>query len=249
MYGEFKMINDILDAFNEFFEIVPATSESLKEEVFKLRYQVYCLEAGFENPKNYPQGLERDEYDDNSVHYLIKYKKFNTFAATTRLILPFKNNDRLFPIERFTQIDKKLIDNIPRNHLAEASRFCVSKAFKRRKNEVGTLTGIGAESISDYTESEKRVFPHLSIALFACLIKMSDDYRINHWYAVMELALIRFFTTIGVYFTGIGPLVEYHGKRQPCIIKVSDLLNGVAKKDQAIWNMMTNKGQTGHNIK
>lgn len=244
------MSSNILDSFNEYFEMVPAISDELKNEVYKLRYQVYCLETGFEKTDDHPAGIEIDEYDSHSIHYLIRHRKSNVFAATTRLILPDKTNpDKLFPIEKFTQFDNAdVMEGIPRDKLAEASRFCVSKEFKRRKNEAGTLTGISHKWEIDFTEDERRVFPHLTIALFACLIKMSDDNNIHYWYAVMEPALIRFFTTLGIYFIGIGPIADYHGKRQPCKIKVSDLLEGVSNKNTGLWEMMTNRGQVGKNI-
>jgi len=241
------MPSKIIDAFNEYFEIIPAVSDQLKNEVYKLRYQVYCLETGFEKVELYPDGVESDEYDNSSVHYLIQHRKSEVYAATTRLILPdVTNKEKLFPIEIYTQIDNHVVlKNIARDNLAEASRFCVSKTFKRRKNEPGSLTGIGSDMEPYFTGDERRVFPHLTIALFACLIKMSDENGIYYWYAVMEPALIRYFSSLGIYFVGIGPLIDYHGKRQPCIINVRDLLDGVAKKDLDLWDMMTNKGRFG----
>lgn len=243
--GDF-MITNLGDLFNDYFEMIPAISDSFKEEVYRLRYQVYCIETGFENPAHHPQGLEVDEYDDHSIHYLIRHRQSGLFAATTRLILSdSKNPGKLFPIERYTQFDNlALLHSIPRDmHLAEASRFCVSKEFKRRKYEAKTLAGINGTAKWDYYENERRILPHLSIALFACLIKMSHENEIYYWYAVMEPALIRFFTTLGIYFLAIGPVTDYHGKRQPCVIKVSDLLAGVAHKNLEIWEFMTNKGQ------
>lgn len=244
------MTNNIINAFNAYFEMVAAQSDELKNEVYKLRYQVYCNETGFENPNHYPNGMEFDEYDNHSIHYLIRHRKSQIYAAATRLILPDAHNpQKLFPIEKHTQIDSsKTIRKIPRNNLGEASRFCVSKEFKRRKNEPGTLTGIPFDWEPIFTEDERRIFPHLTIALIACLIRMSDQHDIHYWYAVMEPALIRYFSSLGIYFVGIGPLTDYHGKRLPCMIKISDLLNGVAEKDPALWEMMTNKGQFGQNI-
>ncbi len=245
------MPNTIIDAFNEYFEMIPAVSDCLRYEVYKLRYQVYCLETGFEKREHYSEGIEFDEYDNSSVHYLIRHRKSGLYAATTRLILPdVTNRKKLFPMEKYTQFDNNgILKKIPRATLAEASRFCVSKEFKRRKNESGTYTGITSDREMKFTGDERRVFPHLSVALFACLIKMSDENGIHYWYAVMEPALIRYFSSLGVYFVVIGPLVDYHGKRQPCMIKVSDLLDGVAKKNLSIWNMMTNKGLVGKNIR
>jgi hypothetical protein len=35
------MLNNIIDVFNEYFDMVPAVSDELKNEVYRLRYQVY----------------------------------------------------------------------------------------------------------------------------------------------------------------------------------------------------------------
>lgn len=225
--------------------MVPAHSDELKNEVYKLRYQVYCIETGFETLDLHPNRIESDEYDSHSSHYLILHKKTNTYAATTRLILPILDNGvKLFPIEKYTYIDNiEILKNIPRANLAEASRFCVSKDFKRRKKEAGTLTGIESDWVDIFTEKERRVFPHITIGLLASLIKISSENDINYWYAVMEPSLARFFLSLGMYFAPIGPIADYHGKRRPYIIKISDLLYGVFKKDLDYWNMMSNKGQ------
>lgn len=245
------MTNSFIDTFNEYFDMVPAVSDELKNEVYKLRYQVYCLETGFAKIDAHPNGIESDEFDNNSIHYLIRHRKSNSYAATTRLILPnISNKDNLFPIEEHTEFyNDDILKNIPRDNLAEVSRFCVSKEFKRRKKEIGTLTGIDSDWEQDITEDERRVFPHITIALISCLIKISDENGIYYWYAVMEPALIRFLSSLGIYFVSIGPITDYHGKRQPCMIKVSDLLVGVANKNPILWDMITNKGKIGQNIR
>jgi len=243
------MKNDnIITPFNEYFEMVPALTDELKNEAFKLRYQVYCIETGFEKTSEHPGEIETDDFDDNSVHFLIKHRKSGRFAATTRLILPDKNNlNNLFPIELFSTIDNpEEMEGKQRCYLAEASRFCVSKEFKKRKGDSkASLTGISADWEKQMAEEERKTYPHLSIALYACLIRMSYENDVKYWYAVMEPALIRFFTTLGIYFIGIGPVADYHGMRRPCVIKVSDLLAGVYEKNPAIWAMMSSEGRYG----
>lgn len=225
--------------------MIPAHSDELKKEVYKLRYQVYCIETGFENADLHPAGMESDEYDNRSYHYLILHKKSETYAATTRLILPsVESSEQLFPIEKHTCIDNvEFLRNIPRENLAEASRFCVSKDFKRRKNEARTLVGIESNWVEIFTENERRIFPHITIGLLACLIKISSENNIHYWYAVMEPSLARFFLSLGINFIPIGPLANYHGRRRPYIIKLSEMLESVFKKELDYWNMMTNKGQ------
>jgi N-acyl amino acid synthase of PEP-CTERM/exosortase system len=242
-----QVVDSIIDVFNQHFEMIPAVTDELKKEVYKLRYQVYCVENRFLNPDNYEDELEVDEFDNNSVHYLIYHRNLGVYMATTRLILPDANNpEKLFPIEIHSKIDNlDALEHIQRKHLAEASRFCVSKAFRRRKNELNSTTGIGIDTKTDniFSQDERRVFPHITLALFACLVKMSRENNIYNWYAVMEPALIRFFSTLGINFIGIGPVTDYHGNRQPCTIELNDLLDGVAQRNPEHWDMLTNKGR------
>lgn len=235
------MVVGIKNTFNQYFEMVPANSDELKNEVYKLRFSVFCTETGIFDAKLYSDGLESDEYDANSVHYLIRYRKSGVYAATTRLILPDLNNlQRPFPIELPGLIDYfQVLKDIPRTQIAEVSRFCVSKEFKRRKNEAGTVTGIGSETDSPVVANERRTYPHITLALIASLIKISDDQDIHYWYAAMEPAFLRFVSTLGIHFARIGPMCDYHGMRFPCVIKVSELLDGVAQKNIDIWKMLT----------
>ena len=69
-------MNDVVAAFHEYFEIIDANSPELLREVFRLRYQVLCVEQrapGFE-PSNYPDGLESDQYDRHSSHILLRHR-------------------------------------------------------------------------------------------------------------------------------------------------------------------------------
>jgi N-acyl amino acid synthase of PEP-CTERM/exosortase system len=235
------MSSDVARSFHEYFEMVRAEGPSLKEEVYRLRYQVYCLETGFENPDIFPSGLEKDEYDDQSEHFLVRHKRTGEYAATTRLVLPDPAQpDAPFPMEKHCVIDRlDLTETLQRMKVAEVSRFCVSKSFKRRAGEAGTVTGIADNRPDPFTEDERRSFPHITIGLLSCLIYGCDLHGISHWYAVMEPALIRFFTYIGMYFTGIGPVTEYHGKRQPCMIEQAFLLDSVKRKNVEVWELLT----------
>ncbi|MDD5037556.1 MAG: PEP-CTERM/exosortase system-associated acyltransferase [Methylococcaceae bacterium] len=240
------MIDDISNSFAKYFRLVPATTPELRAEVFKLRYQVYCQETRFENPEEFPNEQEHDEYDGHSDYFLVQHLRTGEYAATTRVILPVADDPHYqFPIERHCQIDRTdLVKPIARNRICEASRFCVSKTFKHRHAEMGTLAGISDESIEEpHTLDERRTFPHITLALFAGLVRLSAKHHITHWYAVMEPALIRFFDHLGIGFIPIGPLTEYHGKRKPCIIAVEDLLVGAKAKDEKVWHLFTDGGK------
>jgi len=241
------MVADIVESFHEYFDMVPATSETSKEFSYRLRYKVYCLETGFEKPEDFPDGLEKDEYDDYSEHYLIRHRGTNEYAATTRLILPDANKPEwVFPIERHSRLERTdLLENIPRNRIAEVSRFCLSDHFKRREGESHTLAGIGHYTFHNLLggDSRKRVFGnYFTLALIACLVRMSVQHGITHWFAFMELPFARLLRGWGISSTPLGPLVEYHGWRRPYLIKIADLLAGAKLKNIDIWKVLTNHG-------
>lgn len=240
------MTKSIAQSFRDYFEMVPATTEALKEAVYRLRYQVFCLETGFENTDQFPDGLEKDEYDARSEHYLIRHRPTGVYAATTRLILPDPDDiDRPFPIEYHCRLERTdLLTKIPRRCLSEISRFCVSRSFKRRPGETGTLTGVGLQKQRHaVSEDERRTWPHLTLALITCLNKISARHGTTHCYALIEPSLFRLIGFLGIDFTAIGPLTNYHGKRQPCLITVPDYLDRVRKKNVEIWEMLTDYGR------
>jgi N-acyl amino acid synthase of PEP-CTERM/exosortase system len=239
-------LTNSIDFFNEFFEMVQASSDELKNEVYKLRYQVFCIENNIFNSEDYPDGLEFDEFDQQSVHYLIRHRKSGVYAATTRLILPDADHpEKLFPIELHCGIDNvAMMQAFNRAHLGEISRFCVSKAFKKRKDEVNSIAGIHAGWHPDcFTLNERRSFPHIAISLIACFIKASYENDIHYLFAAMEPSFFRFVSPLGISLNKIGPLVDYHGARCPAAIKISDLLDCVAEKNLDIWNLLTNNGK------
>ncbi|WP_432743612.1 PEP-CTERM/exosortase system-associated acyltransferase [Methylobacter sp. G7] len=241
------MTTNIIAHFDEYFEMIPATSAELKNEVYKLRYQVYCIENEFLNSEHYPDELEVDDFDRQSIHYLIRHRKSGDYAATTRLILPGTDNpEKLFPLELYCEIDNSgVMQPINREHLGEVSRFCVSKEFKKRKNETHTLAAIGPDQQDYFTSDERRAFPLISLALIACVIKASHENDIRYLYATMERSLLQFLSALGINFIKIGPQGDYHGPRWPTVIKITDLLDCVAEKKPNIWNFLTNEGSFG----
>ena len=67
-------MNDMVAAFNEYFEVIDANSPELLRDVFRVRYQVLCVEQrapGFE-PSRYPEEMESDDYDRHSSHILLR---------------------------------------------------------------------------------------------------------------------------------------------------------------------------------
>ena len=243
---------DLIGAFNEFFELVHADTDDLRKQVYQLRYQVYVLETGFESEDdcicvdvagNGRECWEEDEFDARSDHYLVRHRRTGVYAATARLILPSPQDlSAPFPIESHCQLDHPVTHPDIRANLGEISRFAVSKVFKKRIGESGTLAGV-AENVDMYFEEhERRVLPHISLGLFTAVMQMAHAHHITHCYAVMEPALLRLLGRFGVTFNRIGPDVDYHGNRTPCLGTLKESLPNIQRVCPPVWALITNQG-------
>ena len=87
------------------------------------------------------------------------------------------------------------------------------------------------------------MIPHLILGLFAAIVKMSAEHQITHWYAVMDISLLRLLSRFGINFTLIGGPVEYHGVRQACFGGVDEVLAGIWEKHPKIWQLITANGE------
>jgi N-acyl amino acid synthase of PEP-CTERM/exosortase system len=63
--------------------------------------------------------------------------------------------------------------------------------------------------------------------------------------AVMEPSLLRLLSHFGIRFTPIGALLDYHGLRQPCYLRVADFLQQLHRHNHAVWEIVTDGGRLG----
>lgn len=239
------MSEDLRGLYEKYFDILHEVDgdEELVAESYRLRYQVYCLEHGYENPEEFPEGKETDVFDERSCHSLLVHRPTGIVAGSVRLIWtdPGKVHDCL-PIDGLC-VDAALHDELvlPRKSLVEASRFAVSKDFRKRLDDAKTPSGVGEE----WREStdERRKIPHISLGLFQAMICVCHRYGITHWVAEMEPALLRMLSQLGIHFVNIGPVVEFHGRRQPCYIYLSEMLRRNKLERRDVWELITAGGK------
>ncbi len=229
------------EIYLRFFETVIVRDEVELAAAHKLRYQVYCVENSFEDPADNPDGQERDLYDSRATHCLLVHRPSETVAGTVRLVLPDRQQpDRSFSLQKVCQ-DSLVRDPaaFPVARMAEVSRFCVAKEFRRRHRE-----GLyGRYESMDYLENSHGVIPHMTLGLIEGLVRMSVESGIDYWCAVMEPTLLRLLTRLGIRFDNIGPRVDYHGKRQPCYQRLDRFLERVRAERPDVWEILTDDGR------
>ena len=242
-------MSNLCEMFNKYFDVITVDESWVVDEAFRLRYQIYCVEQGFEDASYFKDKREFDDVDCRSVHGIVRHLTSGITAATVRLVLPDPNNpEAAFPIEAHCRdslkVGSPLLKGVPRHSIAEISRFAVSKDFKRRLGEARHVAGVGPDHDKYLKQgpSGKRAIPHLILGLFVAIVRMSAEQNITHWYAVMDLSLLRLLSRFGIDFVPIGDPVDYHGLRQPCFRSVDEVLAGIWRKRLDIWQLITADG-------
>lgn len=228
--------------FFRIFEILPVTTSPELDHCQRLRYQVFCKEQKIFQQRHYPGHMESDTFDRRAVHRLIRYKPLGVFIATVRLILhdPL-DPTRLFPLEQFEVVRNNIKNGglQSRRSLGEISRFAISRQFWQASDLGATQPGIGlGGSRLDPTEI-KRWYPYIILGLFRAVVQMSSQAEVQYWYSAMEPSLIRLLRRFGIGFTHLGPVVDYHGKRQPCGGGVTGVLAMIKQQRPDVYEFIT----------
>ena len=221
--------------FDTYFQAVSADTRELIDKALALRYQVYCLERQFEDPKQQVGGLETDQFDRHSVHSLVFHRPQEEPIGTARLILPQARPNSL-PIQSvLKKTGTNPCDYFPNHAVAEVSRFAISKEFRRRKVENGL-----------FPEADSKRERHGNLpclGLIQMLLRQSMELGIEYWAAVMEPQLLRMLALMGIRFQPIGPLVSYHGLRQPSFCHLPVMVRNMALTKPDAWAVVTNNGE------
>ena len=240
----------LYESFQQDFEIVTADTDELREHVFRLRYQVLCVEKrlpGFD-PNHYPNQLEKDNYDSHSAHILLHHRSSNEFIGTARLILAdTMQPQKKFPIELHGELDPALCDiqALPRQRIAEISRFLITEQFDRRKGNHRKRTGSNHNIIDrekDQRDGDRRSGSNIALALVAGVMRMSARHGILDWFSVMDPILNRLLSFYGLGFDPIGPLVNYHGIRRSYHARIDDVMTKIHNQYREVWEFVTEHG-------
>ena len=201
------------------FSVIIADTPDLVEAACSLRYQVYCLERGFEPGSN---GIESDEFDRHAWHVLLVHRETSETVGTARVIPSFATYGvNGLPMTRVCAPD--LLRHLPLRTTGEISRFAISK---RRRMSCGATVLV-------------------RLGLMQGVVRISLELGLTHWCAIMEPTLLRLLQMHSVCFQNLGSLVEYHGLRQPAWLEINDVLDRARYEQPEVWNYVTRNGAYG----
>jgi N-acyl amino acid synthase of PEP-CTERM/exosortase system len=215
--------------FNQYFEVFLADNPEGREINYRVRYQVYCLETGYENPNNYPEKIEKDDVDSRSAHFIVRARATGTWIAAMRLVIGCLDQ---LPISQLANIDPDLLlKNTRANSLdnfklcAEVSRLCVISQYRRRAHERNVPHQIPWNPNNDRDEvanQERRKAPWLMLALLHSARIYSEEEKIPFWFFLAASSLARIIKGLGMKLDQTGPACDHRGIRYPFVANMPE---------------------------
>ncbi len=231
-------MTELLDISRQLFSGRVATTPEELNQAYRIRYKVYCLEEQYFDPRNYRGKLEIDVFDDHSLQTLLTYRPTGAIVGVARLVLPAHDSDPLEHLPMGSLCSPELLGDekqLPPNATAELSRLSITRDLA---DEMAKAPPPGCDG-----RELREVARHAKLWLMRGFVEMSVMRGITHWIAVMDPALISSLERLGVYFTRLGPPVEYYGLRQPCHDPMAKVLGRVKRERPEIWGVLTDEGR------
>jgi len=232
----------LLDGYNQYFRVIHADTDELRDTSYRLRYQAFAVEHGILDRANYSDHREVDDYDDRSEHYLLQHIPSGRFAGSVRIVLPVPDSG--FPIHHYCT-EQRIRDPslLPPLASGEISRFNITKEFLRRAGD-DRYSGNGppARLSTRGAREARRGAPYLALGLMQAAVHCAAWRHLSHVAAVMAPSLLRVLGRDGIRFEPVGDLVEYNGPRQPCVRPLRELLDEVRCEHREVWEVLTNDG-------
>ncbi len=166
------------------YSVVVCDTTKSKRINYRIRYQVYCLEKGYEDIKQFPIRMETDRYDACSVHFIVRDNISNKWVGACRLvILPFNK----LPLLQHCSISDTSYQKFSVS--AEISRLCAIASSRRGTWNMLTMM--------------------LNVLQHYCL-----DHELHHCFSLHNKALARIVRSLNINIEAISEDCEFHGQRR-----------------------------------
>lgn len=202
------------------------------EDVFRLRFNVYCEEKGFLLRHDYPGGLEFDEYDAGAAHFVV-YGEDRRPVGYMRSI----DEGEGFPfLSHGLTLDPEYSPPA-RGTAVEISRMMVRTDFRHAIRDVGDgfssrdhLLNPPARNASDL----------IQLKLVRLAYRHSVERGVRWWFAAIEPTLRRKLRMMGFPFHPVGPIGDYFGEVRAYVMDLRELESRLQADFPNVWSFFDN---------
>jgi N-acyl amino acid synthase of PEP-CTERM/exosortase system len=197
----------------------------------KIRYDVYCVERGWESAEAFPDRLERDVFDEGAVHILLRERAGGQPVGAARIVYPDAavSGGRLPVVTHSAQLERSLADYCGLDNVFEVSRLTMS-----RDAMTSGMRGCDAG------------LPNASpaLALLKGVLQATADDGYPTACMIVALPLKRMLMALGCRLHDIGIRIEHRGVRVPLFRDLAALLAEMHDIRPDVWRYVTDGGET-----
>jgi N-acyl amino acid synthase of PEP-CTERM/exosortase system len=229
--------NTIGEGFRSRFEVIPALTEALKDQTYRMRHSVYCEDLGFEAVR--PDGREIDEYDRYATGLLIRNIPSAEFIGCARLIRPRPGAKDPLPFEHTCAhtLNRELIEAYPaaRHQIAEVSRLAIVSKFRRRKGESSSPAPLAE---GDFAGGPRPRFPYVLLGLYLGIVAQAEVQDVTKLFLLTEPRLAGHLSKVGFRLRQVSGPHEHRGTRILSMIIVSELIDGLSAHLRPVYEVV-----------
>lgn len=222
--------------FDERFEVFLADTDFGKSINKQIRYRVFCLERGFEDPTAFPNGEESDLWDRHSAHFIVREKQSGRWVASTRFIFP----ETKLPVEQMDALNDGLLTGFQRDQIGEVSRFCIINKNAKTTSQFSHVSQPQLDWIGSIESADQFEVTQGMLRAISCY---ALDNGINYSYMFITKPMARLLKRLGVSLYQTGPDRQYRGTRASYLVDFNESQKKVSRVSKDVKALYERKSQ------
>lgn len=202
----------------------------------RIRYQVFCLDKGFEDPSAFSTARETDAWDDQSAHFIVQNRHTQQWVAATRLVLPKRG--RPLPIDTLGAFDRHSLDD-HHARISEISRFCIIRNRGPADTDVDVLAEPEPNSLQAWgigSVGKAQQF-EVTIGMIRTLVIFALKRKLTYCVFLVTDAFARLLRTLGLNLRQVGSPTEHRGMRTAYLIDMRETAMLMSKKSSKVRDL------------
>jgi N-acyl amino acid synthase of PEP-CTERM/exosortase system len=209
------------------FRRVNPDDKALLQQIYRLRYRVYCNERGYLQEAACPDQMERDQFDPQSVQFAAIHTN-GQIVGTVRLILP---GQKQLPIEEHYPKTLGIRHENPHHKYAEISRLAINRDYCLEE-EKAVFNRTDANRLTHHPKPSIQRYMHcITFGLIVKIYEECKQQNIHYLYAMMKKCFWLLLKMNGIVFMkmGEGTMIGPFGPAYPYMGQVPEMEKGLMK--------------------
>ena len=209
--------------FDDIYEVILADSPATRAIHRRIRYHVYCVERGYEDPAAYPNGEESDIWDDDAAQFVVRERVSGRCVGAIRFILPRAVD---FPVETLGCLSPEATLCLRRHQTGELSRICIIHSPPS-----WMYRGPLAAELAHVPKSREL---EVLVGLVRAVVVYGLRRGIGRCYLLITDAFARLLRRFGFVLEGAGEPVDHRGLRSPYICLLRESIESASARNEVL---------------